>query len=79
MQSLLPYLNIAQILVSIFLITLILLQTRGTGFAAGYSADTSIFRTRRGVERTLFQLTIATGIVFVLLSILSVVLPRIEA
>ncbi len=79
MQSLLPYLNIAQILVSIFLITLILLQTRGAGFAVGYSADTSIFRTRRGVERTLFQLTIVTGVIFVLLSILSVVVPRIEA
>jgi preprotein translocase subunit SecG len=78
-QSLLPYLNIAQILVSLFLVALVLLQTRGAGFAVGYSADTSIFRTRRGLERTLFQLTIATGVVFVILSILSVVLPRIEA
>jgi preprotein translocase subunit SecG len=78
LQALLPYLNIAQILVSIFLVTLILLQTRGAGLAVGYSADTSIFRTRRGVERTLFQLTIATGILFTLLSILSVVLPRFD-
>jgi preprotein translocase subunit SecG len=78
LQSLLPYLNIAQILVSIFLIALILIQTRGAGLAIGYSPDTSIFRTRRGVERTLFQLTIATGILFTILSILSVVLPRFE-
>jgi preprotein translocase subunit SecG len=78
LQALLPYLNIAQILVSILLIALVLLQTRGTGLAVGYSADTSIFRTRRGVEKTLFQLTIFMGIVWTILSILSVILPRFE-
>jgi preprotein translocase subunit SecG len=78
LQALVPYLNIAQILVSIFLVTLILLQTRGAGLAIGYSPDTSIFRTRRGVERTLFQLTIATAILYTFLSILSVVVPRFE-
>lgn len=79
MQALLPYLNIAQMLVSLLLVGLILMQTRGTGFAAGYSADTSIFRTRRGVERTLFQLTIAVAILFAVLSIVSVMVPRFEA
>ncbi|HZT05993.1 MAG TPA: preprotein translocase subunit SecG [Chloroflexota bacterium] len=79
MQALVPYLNLAQILVSGLLIVLILLQTRGTGFAAGYSADTSIFRTRRGVERTLFQLTIAVGVAFLAVSILSVVVPRFQS
>jgi preprotein translocase subunit SecG len=78
LQAILPYLYIAQIIVSAFLVTLILLQTRGTGLAIGYSADTSIFRTRRGVERTLFQLTIATAIVYTILSILSVVVPRFD-
>jgi preprotein translocase subunit SecG len=78
MQALLPYLNIAQIVISLVVVGLILMQTRGTGFAAGYSADSSIFRTRRGLERTVFQLTIAVGVVFVLMSILSVVLPRLD-
>lgn len=78
MQALLPYLNLAQILISMVVVGLILMQTRGTGFAAGYSADTSIFRTRRGLERTVFHLTITVGAVFVLVSILSVVLPRLE-
>jgi preprotein translocase subunit SecG len=79
MQALTPYLNIAQILVSVVLIILILMQTRGTGFAASYSPDTSIFRTRRGVERTLFQLTITMGAAFVIVSIASVVVPRFES
>ncbi len=79
MQAVLPYLNIAQILVSLLLIALILMQTRGTGFAAGYSADTSIFRTRRGIERTIFQLTIGVGVAFLIVSILSVLLPKLGA
>lgn len=79
MQALLPYLNIAEILVSILLIVLILMQTRGTGLAAGYSADSSIFRTRRGVERLVFQLTIGVGALFLVLSIASVLLPRFES
>jgi len=78
-QAVLPYLNIAQILVSLLLIALILMQTRGTGFAAGYSADTSIFRTRRGIERTIFQLTIGVGVAFLIVSILSVLLPKLGA
>ena len=78
MQALLPYLNVAQIVISLVVVALILMQTRGTGFASGYSADTSIFRTRRGLERTVFHLTITVGVVFVIMSILSVVLPRLE-
>jgi preprotein translocase subunit SecG len=78
-QALLPYVNVAEILVSILLIVLILMQTRGMGLAAGYSSDSSIFRTRRGFERTLFQLTIAVAVVFLILAILSVVVPRFES
>ena len=78
MAALLPYLNVAQILVSILLIALILMQTRGTGFTGG-SADTSIYRTRRGIERTLFQLTIVIAVVFTLLAIGSVVIPGVGA
>ncbi len=79
MQVLLPYLGIAQILVSILLIILILIQTRGTGFAAGYAADSSIYRTRRGVERLVFQLTIAVSVVFLILAIVAaVLLPRFQ-
>ena len=79
MQALLPYLGVAQILISILLIILILIQTRGTGFAAGYAADSSIYRTRRGVERLVFQLTIAVSVIFLLLAIVAaVVLPRFQ-
>lgn len=67
------YLNIVQILVSIVLIVVVLLQTRGSGFSATFSSDTSIYRTRRGVERTLFNVTIGLAVLFILVSIASVI------
>ncbi len=67
------YLNIVQILISVVLIVVVLLQTRGAGFSATFSSDTSIYRTRRGVERTLFNVTIGLAVLFILVSIASVI------
>jgi preprotein translocase subunit SecG len=64
-------LNIVQIMLSIVLIVLILLQTRGPGFTGAFSSDSAIFRTRRGLEKTVFQLTILVAVVFLFVSILS--------
>jgi len=68
------YLNLAQMLISIVLIVVVLLQTRGTdvGAAFGGGGGGSSFRTRRGLEKTLFQLTIILAIIFVGISALSV-------
>ena len=66
------YLNVGQILVSILLITVILLQAKGSGFGAGLGGQTSAFRTRRGLEKTLFQATIGLTILFLAMSAWSV-------
>lgn len=68
------YFNLAQMLISIVLIIVVLLQTRGTdiGAAFGGGGGGSSFRTRRGLEKTLFQLTIVLAIIFVSISALSV-------
>ena len=66
------YLNIIEILVSIVLIFVVLLQTRGSGFSATFSSDSSIYRSRRGVEKTLFNFTIGVAVLFVIVSIASV-------
>jgi preprotein translocase subunit SecG len=71
-QFLAPYMEVIQILLSVALIVVVLLQSRGSGFSATFSSDTSIYRTRRGVERTLFQFTIGLAIIFVLVSLASV-------
>ena len=55
------YLYIVQIFVSVVLIGVLLLQARGSGFSATFSSDSSIYRTRRGVEKTLFNVTIVAS------------------
>ncbi len=70
------YLNLAQLLISVILIVVVLLQTRGGDIGAAFGAGGgggSSFRTRRGLEKTLFQLTILLAAVFVGISALSVV------
>ena len=66
------YLNIAQILVSVFVIMAILMQVRGGGPGGIFGAPDTTFRSRRGIEKTLFRFTIALMVLFVLLSITSV-------
>jgi len=65
------YLAIAEILVSIALIGVILLQVRGEGMGGLQSG--SFVRTRRGLEKTHFQFTIGLVVLFLLISALSVV------
>ena len=66
------YLQIAQILVAAVLILAVLLQVKGGGLGGVFGSDGSVYRTRRGIEKTLFQLTIILSILFVLISVGSV-------
>lgn len=67
------FVNIAQILVATILILVILLQAKGSGIGTALGGGTSSsFRTRRGVEKTLFQLTIGLAVVFLIISIWAV-------
>ena len=66
------YLNIAQIIISIALIVVILVQTKSSGGLGGiFGSDGSVFRTRRGVEKTLFNFTIVLAAAFMVVSVLS--------
>ena len=65
------YLNIAQIVLSIALILAILVQVRGGGLGGIFGQADTVFRTRRGVERTLFRLTIILVVLFIIVSIVS--------
>ena len=62
--------NIAQIILSISLIVIVLLQTRGGGLGGIFGTQSGVYRTRRGLEKTLFQLTIAIVTVFLVLALL---------
>ena len=65
------YLYIAQIVVAVALILVSLLQVRGGGLGGIFGQADTVYRTKRGVEKTLFQLTIALAVIFVILSIVS--------
>lgn len=63
----LPYL---QIIVSMLLVAVILLQQRGAGLSSAFGGSGGGYYTRRGIERTLFIMTIALTGIFLLLAIL---------
>jgi preprotein translocase subunit SecG len=67
-------LNIVQIVISVLLVVLVLLQTRGSGLGRTFGSDAgSIRRTRRGIEKTLFQFTIVLLVAFLLVSLFNAV------
>ena len=68
-------LDIAQIAVAILLMVVVLTQTKGSGFSGAFGGDTSsIYRTRRGIEKTLFNFTIAVSVLFLVLSIIATII-----
>ena len=67
-------LAIGQVAVSIALMASILLQTRGAGLGATFGGDSSVYRSRRGIEKRLFQFTIALAVLFVVFCIANFIL-----
>ncbi|MFC1987636.1 preprotein translocase subunit SecG [Chloroflexota bacterium] len=65
------YLNVVQIVLSVALIIAVLLQVRGGGLGGIFGQADTVFRTRRGVEKTLFQLTIILVVLFIIVAIVS--------
>src|SRR5512135_3677483 len=71
------YLTIAQLVVSSLLIVAILLQARGTGLGSTFGGEGNVYRTKRGVEKTLFRGTIVLSVAFFGLALASLFLSRI--
>jgi preprotein translocase subunit SecG len=68
-----PFLGVGQVIVSIALIIAILMQARGTGLSGTFGGDSAVYRSRRGIERRLWQFTIILLVLFVLFSLASFV------
>ncbi|MBI2934249.1 MAG: preprotein translocase subunit SecG [Chloroflexi bacterium] len=66
------YIQIAQLVLSLVLTLAILLQVRGGGLGGIFGGQETVFRTKRGLEKTLFQVTVVMAILFVLISIFGV-------
>lgn len=78
LQDWLPTIQIVQIILCVAVIVFILLQVRGAGLgsAFGGSSAGTVFKTRRGVERLVFNLTIIFVVLFALISVLSAALVK---
>lgn len=63
--------NLVMIIISIVLIFILLLQTKGSAFSGNFGQGDSIQRTRRGFEKTLFQFTIGIAVFFVISAVIS--------
>ncbi len=70
-MQLTDYLAVGEIFISIALIAIILLQVKGEGVGGLQSG--SFVRTRRGIEKTLFQLTVVLVVIFLTISAVSVI------
>ena len=68
------YLSIAQIVLAVALVLIILLQVRGGGLGGIFGQADTVYRTRRGLEKTMFQLTVALAVIFVAVALISLVL-----
>jgi preprotein translocase subunit SecG len=64
------WLKIAQIVVSVLLMVVILLQNRGTGLGSAFGGTGGgVYLTKRGLEKKLFVATIVLAVIFILLSL----------
>ena len=71
------YLNIIQIILAIFLLVLILLQSKGSGLNSSAANDSNkIFSSRRGFELRLFQFTIVFAVIFMLVALTNSLAPQ---
>ena len=70
------YLNIVEIVVSAVMIVMLIAQSRGSGFTGTSQDQTTVFRTRRGIEKTLFQATLVLATLFIVTSIASGLISR---
>ncbi len=78
MSSLSPYrsyLQIVQIIIAVALTVAILLQARGAGLGSVFGGTGAVFKTRRGIDKLLFRVTIGLAIFFGVLSLFVAAIP----
>ena len=71
MRNLLLWIQIA---VSVLLVTAILLQQKGVGLGSAFGGSGQIYRSRRGIEKTLFISTIVLAILFTVVALLNLII-----
>lgn len=67
-------LTVIQIAVSVALIILILIQAKGVGLGRAWGGGGEFYKSRRGVEKVIFNATIGLCSLFLIISVLNIVL-----
>ena len=67
-------LNISEIVIAVLLVTAVLLQSQGTGLGAAFGGGGSVQRTKRGAEKTIFQVTIILSILFIGIAVANLII-----
>ncbi len=65
-------LKIAQIIISLFMIGLVLIQSKGIGLSGAFGGGGEVYFARRGAEKALFIFTVLLAVVFIVVSTLNV-------
>jgi preprotein translocase subunit SecG len=69
------YLQVIQIILGVALTAAILLQARGAGLGSVFGGTGTVFKTRRGIDRLLFRITIVFAVLFCLLCAVGAAIP----
>lgn len=70
----LTYLYVIEIIISVALIAAVLLQTKGSGLGGIFGGQSTVYKSRRGVEKTLFNVTIGLAAAFFVFATIIVIL-----
>jgi preprotein translocase subunit SecG len=68
-------LQIITVVSAVLMIIAILLQQRGASLGAGFGSSGELYTTRRGIDKSLFEVTIILAVIFVLSILVGLVLP----
>lgn len=69
------YLQVIQIILAVALVITVLLQARGAGLGSVFGGTGTVFKTRRGIDRLLFRMTIVLIVAFSFISYISAAVP----
>ncbi|PKO06696.1 MAG: preprotein translocase subunit SecG [Chloroflexi bacterium HGW-Chloroflexi-3] len=69
------YIDVALIITSVALIISVIMQNKGVGLGGLSGGDTGgVFTARRGIEKTLFYITIGLSVLFFILTLAAVII-----
>jgi preprotein translocase subunit SecG len=71
-------LQIATVASAVLLILAILLQQRGASLGAGFGSTGELFTTRRGIDKSLYDVTVVFAVIFVLSILVGLILPALK-